>query len=101
MVQRAFGMKRSFTDYVLAFLGVGIVVFTVAVLAIFATTGMEPSTLVASVFAFVTAEAAICWQIYAKKRNVSIHTDTTGDIAGDILEGLDIESDINDEEAVG
>lgn len=93
-------MKRSFTDYVLAFLGIGIVVFTVAVLAIFATTGLEPSTLVASVFAFATAEAAICWQIYARKRNVTINTEVT-DIAGDILAGVDIESDINDEEAVG
>lgn len=93
-------MKRSFTDYVLAFLGIGIVVFTVAVLAIFAATGLEPSTLVASVFAFATAEAAICWQIYARKRNVTINTEVT-DIAGDILAGADIESDINDEEAVG
>lgn len=92
-------MKCSFTDFVLVFLGIGTVAFTVAVLAIFATTGLEPGTLVASVFAFATAEAAICWQIYAKKRNVTIHTDT----AADILAGLDIDCDINDEEgeAVG
>lgn len=88
-------MNRSFTDYVLAMLGIGIVIFTIAVLAIFADTGLEPSTLVASVFAFATAEAAICWQIYAHKHKVSLNTDT---IAGDILAGLDIESDINDTE---
>lgn len=89
-------MKRSFTDYVLAALGIGVVVFTVAVLTIFAATGLEPSTLVASVFAFATAEAAICWQIYAHKHKVPIKTDT--DIAGDILAGIDIETDINDTE---
>lgn len=93
-------MKRSFTDYVLWFLGIGIAVFTIAVLFIFREIGEEPGTLIASVFAFATAEAAICWQIYAHKHDVTIKTDT---VAGDILAGLDIDCDINDEEgdAVG
>lgn len=83
-------------DHVLMFLAACIVAFTVAVLYIFAQTGGEPSTLVASVFALATAEAAICWQIHAKRNNLS-----DINIAGDIAEGLDIESDINEEEAVG
>lgn len=85
-------------DHVLMFLAACIVAFTIAVLLIFAQTGSEPSTLVASVFALATAEAGICWQIHAKRNNLS---DITTDVAGDILDGLDIESDINDEEAVG
>lgn len=90
-------MRLHGTDIVLILLGIGTVSFVIAVLAIFATTGAEPSTLVASVFAFVTAEAAICWQIYAHRNKVEIKTE----IAEDILCGLDIESDINDEETVG
>lgn len=87
-------------DHVLVFLATCVVAFTVAVLYIFAQTQSEPSTLVASVFALATAEAGICWQIHAKRQNLS-DINVTTDIAGDILEGLDIESDINDEEAVG
>lgn len=87
-------------DHVLMFLAACIVAFTIAVLLIFAQTGSEPSTLVASVFALATAEAGICWQIHAKKNNLS-DINVTTDVAGDILDGLDIESDINDEEAVG
>lgn len=91
--------KLHGTDIVLILLGIGAVSFVVAVLAVFATTGSEPSTLVASVFAFITAEAAICWQIYAHKNKIEIKTDA--DLAGDILDGLDIDCDINDEEVVG
>lgn len=80
------------TDLVLAFLGAGIAAFTIAVLVIFYLIGEEPGTLVASVFAFATAEAAICWQIYAHKHKVEIKTDG---IAGDIPEGLDITADPN------
>lgn len=89
-------MRLHGTDIVLILLGIGTVSFIIAVLAIFATTGAEPSTLVASVFAFVTAEAAICWQIYAHRNKVEINTE----IAGDIMDGLDITCDPN-EEAVG
>lgn len=91
--------KLHGTDIVLILLGIGAVSFVVAVLAIFAQTGLEPSTLVASVFAFITAEAAICWQIYAHKNKIEISTDSslTGGIAGDILEGLDITCDPNEE----
>lgn len=92
-------MRLHGTDIVLILLGIGTVSFVIAVLAIFATTGAEPSTLVASVFTFVTAEAAICWQIYAHRNKVQL--DTNKEIAEDILCGLDIESDINDEETVG
>lgn len=88
-------MKISFTDIVLAILGVATAAFVVAVLILFAETGAEPSTLVASFFAFVTAEAAICWQIYAHKHKVSIEP------AGDILAGLDITCDPNEEEVAG
>lgn len=88
--------KMAFTDIVLAILGVGTAAFVVAVLVIFARIGSEPSTLVASFFAFITAEAAICWQIYAHKHKVQIKTDT--DIAGDILAGLDVTCDPNEGE---
>lgn len=88
--------KIAFTDIVLVILGLGTAAFVVAVLSIFAITGLEPSTLVASFFAFITAEAAICWQIYAHKHKVQIKTDT--DIAGDILAGLDITCDPNEGE---
>lgn len=83
------------TDIVLILLGIGTVSFVIAVLAIFATTGNEPSTLVASVFAFVTAEAAICWQIYAHKHKIKLDT------SGDIADGLDITCDPNEEEVYG
>lgn len=91
--------KLCGTDIVLILLGIGAVSFVIAVLAIFATTGIEPSTLVASVFAFITAEAAICWQIYAHKNKIEIDTDSSlaDGIAGDILEGLDILCDPNEE----
>lgn len=92
--------KAAFTDIVLALLGIGIAAFTVAVLIIFARIGEEPGTLVASVFAFATAEAAICWQIYAAKHKMKIKTETSG-IAADILEGLDITADPNEEETYG
>lgn len=91
-------MKLSYIDCVLMFLGVGVSAFTIAVLVIFSRIGEEPGTLIASVFAFATAEAAICWQIHARKRGMSIKTES---IAGDILAGLDKESDINDEEGEG
>lgn len=90
--------KAAFTDIVLALLGIGIAAFTVAVLIIFARIGEEPGTLVASVFAFATAEAAICWQIYAAKHKMKIKTEN---IAADILEGLDITADPNEEETYG
>lgn len=91
-------------DHVLMFLAACIVAFTIAVLYIFAQTGGEPSTLVASVFALATAEAAICWQIHAKRNGLSdtdVTTDVTTDIAGDIVDGLDLVADVNDEETVG
>lgn len=93
----------AFTDIVLLILGIGTTAFTAAVLLIFADIGSEPSTLVASVFAFATAEAAICWQIYAHKHKVNINTSSgiVGDVAGDILEGLDITCDPNEEETYG
>lgn len=90
----------AFTDIVLLILGIGTTAFTAAVLLIFADIGSEPSTLVASVFAFATAEAAICWRIYAKKRNIDID-ETTDDTAADILEGLDVDADPNEEELYG
>lgn len=92
--------KIAFTDIVLAILGIGTVAFVVAVLFIFTMVGNEPSTLVASFFAFVTAEAAICWQIWGRKHNTEIKTDETG-IAGDILAGLDLTCDPNEEETYG
>lgn len=85
-------------DIVLAFLGIGTVAFTAAVLIIFANIGSEPSTLVASFFALVTAEAAICWRIHAARNKLDISTDTT--TAADILDGLDITADPNEEDEV-
>lgn len=86
---------RGFIDTLLILMMISVVIFVIAVLALFAYTGNEPSTLVASVFAFVTAEAGICWQIHAKKQGMTI----TG--AGDITSGLDIVCDINDTEEGG
>lgn len=99
MVQKVKMKKLQFTDIVLILLGIGTVSFVIAVLVIFATTGLEPSTLVASVFAFATAEAAICWQIWAKKHKIDLHTDS--DVAVDILEGLDLVCDPNDDGGQG
>lgn len=87
-------------DIVLAFLGIGTVAFTVTVLIIFAQIGSEPSTLVASFFALVTAEAAICWRIHAARNKLDISTDTDTTTAADILEGLDITADPNEEDEV-
>lgn len=85
----------GFIDIVLILMGIGAVSFVIAVLAIFATTGNEPSTLIASVFTFITAEAAICWQITTHKHGISVDT------SADISEGLDITCDPNEEGGEG
>lgn len=77
--------KFCFTDAVLVLLGIGTAVFIYWVLRIFREIGSEPSTLVAGFFAFVTAEAAICWQIYAHKHKIRLKTDE--------LENLDLDID--------
>lgn len=88
-------MKLHGTDIVLILLSIGAVSFVVAVLVIFWQTGNEPSTLVASVFTFITAEAAICWRIYAHKHKIKLDT------SGDIADGLDVTCDPNEEETYG
>lgn len=88
--------KMTFTDIVLAVLAIGTVAFTVAVLIIFARIGEEPSTLISSFFALIGAEAAICWQIWAKKNKMDIKTNASG--AADILEDLDVLCDPNEED---
>lgn len=90
--------KISFTDIVLAIIGAGTVAFIIAVLIIFARIGNEPSALIAGFFSFITAEAAICWQIYAKKHKIDIHTHTD---AADILNGIDLIADPNEEDSGG
>ena len=77
------------TDIVLTLIGVGTILFIRKVFEAFLLTGSEPSTLVAGFFAFVTAEAAICWQIYAHKHKIRINPDQE-----DL--DLDIEADPNE-----
>lgn len=56
------------TDIVLALIGVGTILFIRKVFEVFAMTGVEPDALVTGFFAFVTAEAAICWRIHVDKK---------------------------------
>lgn len=56
------------TDVVLALIGVGTILFIREVFEVFALTGAEPDALVTGFFAFVTAEAAICWRIHESKK---------------------------------
>lgn len=86
--------KYCFTDFVLTLLGVGTVLFIIAVLWIFSRIGDEPSTLVTGFFSFVTAEAAICWRIYAHKHKINLKPE--GTTATDILEGIDLIADPNE-----
>lgn len=81
--------KICFTDAVLVLMGIGTALFIRRVLEVFEKVGSEPSTLVAGFFAFVTAEAAICWQIYAHKHKIRINPDQE-----DL--DLDIEADPNE-----
>lgn len=78
----------GFIDIVLILMGIGAVSFVIAVLYIFSVTGDEPSTLVASVFTFLTAEAGICWRITASKKNIKLDTS----------EDIETVCDITDEE---
>lgn len=56
------------TDIVLALIGVGTILFIRKVFEVFAMTGVEPDALVTGFFAFVTAEAAMCWRIHESKK---------------------------------
>lgn len=79
------------TDIVLALIGVGTILFIRKVLEAFMLTGAEPDALVTGFFAFVTAEAAICWRIHESKKKRKRKEETEPDEAD-----LDIDADPNE-----
>ena len=86
--------RIRFTDAVLVLLGVGTVLFIIRTFEVFVIVGSEPSALVAGVFSFVTAEAAILWRIYEGKHKRK-EEKKTEDSQPDEWE-LDIDADPNE-----
>lgn len=72
----------DFLKKVVIALGIFLLLFTITILIIFQSTGSEPSTLIASVFAACLGEGSICGFIKNRKDKKPKETENTEDIAG-------------------
>lgn len=83
--------KPEWTTGCLIAMAAGTIWFVHRCLTIFERTGLEPSTLIVSLFGLVTSEAVILWRIWAKKRDTNVdHNDLIDGENSDIqIEDLD------------